>query len=162
MARRDGVSKVSLQQAAADSRGFGSGLAHAGAEGRITVLPWYRLVGVAKYLQSDARRGGKIGLPGNRQGVATWYGDDSPHLSLSRTAAVFTAAVGVRQGKQSRLVKTDKIQSQGSVPPLDTTYSQTRKREKRRRLDVQSGLRKGQEKRVAWPCPSVPARDRGH
>ena len=28
------------------------------------------------------QRGGKIGLPGNRKVVATWYGDDSPHLSL--------------------------------------------------------------------------------
>ena len=31
---------------------------------------------------TTGQRGGKIGLPGNRKVVATWYGDDSPHLSL--------------------------------------------------------------------------------
>ena len=35
------------------------------------------------------RGGGKIGLPRNRQVNPAWCGDDSPHLSLSRTAAVF-------------------------------------------------------------------------
>ena len=32
------------------------GMAHAGRKGRINVLPWYRLVGVAKYIWRDARR----------------------------------------------------------------------------------------------------------
>ena len=33
---------------------FHFGVAHGGGEGRINVLPWYRQVGVAKYLQLDA------------------------------------------------------------------------------------------------------------
>ena len=56
----DGVPKAGPEQAAADSRGsrtfvcantFGDGVAHAGGEGRINVLPWYRPAGVAKTLQ---------------------------------------------------------------------------------------------------------------
>ena len=65
----DGVPKAGRQQAAADSRGsrtcvcantFGRGVAHAGEEGRINVLPWYRLVGVAK---TSRRKGGRARLP---------------------------------------------------------------------------------------------------
>ena len=56
-----GVPKAGAQQAAADSRGsrtcvcantFGLGVAHAGCEGRIDILPWYRLVGVAIHIHA--------------------------------------------------------------------------------------------------------------
>ena len=60
----DGVPKARQKPAAADPRGsrtclcaqthFHFGVAHAEGEGRINVLPWYRQVGVAKYLQLDA------------------------------------------------------------------------------------------------------------
>ena len=61
----DGVPKACREQAAADSRGsrtcvcantLSSGVAHAGGEGRINVLPWYRLVGVAKNSSETQRR----------------------------------------------------------------------------------------------------------
>ena len=86
-----GVLKACLQLAAADPRGSrtcvcastpGRRVAHAGEEGRINVLPWYGLVGVASTSSE----------------VATWYGDDSPHLSWN--AHQVTA----------RLVKTVNIQ----------------------------------------------------
>ena len=81
--------KACAKQASADPRGsrtcvcantFEERVSHAGGEGRINVLPWYRPVGVAKYLQLDAEEE----EPGCPHGyvVATWYGDESPHLSL--------------------------------------------------------------------------------
>ena len=66
----DGVPKAGQQQAAADPRGprtcvcantFNPLVAHAGREGRINVLPWYRLVGVA--IPPVGRKGGRAGLP---------------------------------------------------------------------------------------------------
>ena len=52
-----------------------------GKEWRSKVLPWYRLVGVAIHPVSR-----KWGEPRCPQGsvVATWYGDESVHLSLPR------------------------------------------------------------------------------
>ena len=56
----DGASKAGPKQAAADPRGsrtcvcantFWNRVWHTGREGRINVLPWYRLVGVVEYLQ---------------------------------------------------------------------------------------------------------------
>ena len=87
------------KQAAADPRGsrtcvcamtFDAGWHTQGEEGRINVLPWCRLVGVAKN-PPVRRNGGRTGLP-------AWYADGSPHLSLPRTAAVSTAAVGNAPG----------------------------------------------------------------
>ena len=60
----DGVPKACVKQAAADSWGpnlrvckhLFSGVAHAGKERRINVLPWYRLVGVAKTSCKSWRR----------------------------------------------------------------------------------------------------------
>ena len=61
----DGVPKAGQEQAAADSRGsrtcvcantFAIGVAHAGEEGWINILPWYRLVGVAKTSSETQRR----------------------------------------------------------------------------------------------------------
>ena len=54
---------------------------------RAAVLPSSRrgTVPPASRTNEDGRsghRGGKMGLPGNRKVVATWYGDDSPLLSL--------------------------------------------------------------------------------
>ena len=63
--QRDGVLKACLQQAAADPRGsrtfgcvstFRRRVAHAGGEGRINVLPWYRLVGVVSTSSETHRR----------------------------------------------------------------------------------------------------------
>ena len=48
------------------------GVAHAGGEGRINVLPWYRPVGVAKNLQLDAKeeeRGCPKGVSGRPRGT---------------------------------------------------------------------------------------------
>ena len=42
------------------------GVAHAGEEGRINVLPWYRRVGVAK--TSSETQGGRTGLPARVSG----------------------------------------------------------------------------------------------
>ena len=62
--QEDGVPKASAKQAAADPRGSGTCVcantlvtvvAPSGGEGRINVLPWYRLVRVAKNLQRDAK-----------------------------------------------------------------------------------------------------------
>ena len=61
----DGVPKACPKQAAADSRGSRTcvcaitwvwGVAHAGGEGWINILPWYRLVGVAKTSSETQRR----------------------------------------------------------------------------------------------------------
>ena len=61
----DGVPKAGRQQTAAGSRGFRTcvcantqtgGVAHAGEEGWIDILPWYRLVGVAKTSSQTQRR----------------------------------------------------------------------------------------------------------
>ena len=61
----DGSYKAWAKQAAAAREGPEA--APAGREGRINVLPWYRPVCVAKYLQLDALRGGE---------------EPGPHLSL--------------------------------------------------------------------------------
>ena len=53
-------------------------VAHAGGEGRIKVLLWYRLVGVAS--TSSETQGGKTGLRARVSGRHV-YGDDSRHLS---------------------------------------------------------------------------------
>ena len=45
----------------------------------------------------------ELGCP-QRYVVATWCLDDSPHLSLPRTAAVFTGGRGTAPGQQGRLV----------------------------------------------------------
>ena len=64
--QRDGVPKAGPEQAAADSpvsrtcvvcKHLSRRVAHAGEQGRINVLPWYRLVGVAK--TSCETQGGK-------------------------------------------------------------------------------------------------------
>ena len=55
------------------------GVAHAGREGRMNVLPWYRPVGVAKNSSESRRRKSRAAHEG--QVAATWYGDDSLHLS---------------------------------------------------------------------------------
>ena len=54
------------------------GVAHAGGEGWINILPWYRPVGVAK--PPVRRKGRRAGLPQKGWVSATRYGDDSPHL----------------------------------------------------------------------------------
>ena len=46
--------------------------------GKDELTPWYRLVGVA--VLPVSRKGRRTGLPA-RASVATWYGDDCPHLS---------------------------------------------------------------------------------
>ena len=67
----DGVPKAGPQQAAADSWGsrtcvcastLGLGMAHARREGRINVLPWHRLVGVAK-TSSESHKEEVLGCP---------------------------------------------------------------------------------------------------
>ena len=69
-----------------------SGWQTQGEEGRINVLPWYRLVGVMWYLQLDPlTRRGRPGCP-QVEVVATWYGDDSPHLSLPDSQPLSAAA----------------------------------------------------------------------
>ena len=52
---------------------------HAGREGRINVLRWYRRVGAVK--TSKEMQGGSTGLPARVSG-RHWYGNHSPHLSL--------------------------------------------------------------------------------
>ena len=71
----DGVPKAWLQHAVGDSRGSRTCVCAntQGKEGRINVLPWYRLVGVVRRKEEEP------GCP-HGQVVATWYGDDSPHL----------------------------------------------------------------------------------
>ena len=70
---RGGVPKAGLRQAAADSRGsrtcvcantYHGGVAHAGREGRINVLPWHRPVGVV----STSSESHMEGRPGCSQG----------------------------------------------------------------------------------------------
>ena len=66
LARMMGSPRLWAKQAAADSRGSrtcvcakntsGPWLAHAGGEGWINILPWYRLVGVAKTSSETQRR----------------------------------------------------------------------------------------------------------
>ena len=84
----DGVPKACPKQAAADSRGsrtcvcantFSCGVAHAGGEGRINILPRYRPVGVA--IPPVSREGGRAGLPARVSGRHVVRGTDSPHLS---------------------------------------------------------------------------------
>ena len=59
------------------------GVAHAGGEGRINILPWYRLVGVP--VPPVSRNGGRTRLPARVSGRHV-YGDDSPHLFLPKPA----------------------------------------------------------------------------
>ena len=94
----DGVPKACSQQAAADSRGsrtcvcantFSVWGGTRRGQGRINVLPWYRLVGA---------QGGSTGLPARVSGRHVVRGrQSSPTLE-------------VRLGEQARLVKTDNIQ----------------------------------------------------
>ena len=55
-------------------------VAHAGEEGRINILPWYRPAGVAKTNSESRRRENRAARKGKWS--PRWYGDDSPHLSL--------------------------------------------------------------------------------
>ena len=48
--------------------------------------------------------------------VTTWYGDDSPHLSLPNSQLLSPAARGRAPGQQARLVKTVNVQVGGSSP----------------------------------------------
>ena len=101
----DGIHKACPKQAAADPRGSRTcvcantclgRVAQAGEEGRINVLPWYRLVGVA--IPPVGRTGGRSGLPARVSGRHVVRGrQSSPTLE-------------VRLGEQARLVKTVKIQ----------------------------------------------------
>ena len=100
-----GVSKARVQQAAAgpqESRAcvcaniLALEVAHAGGEGRINVLPWYRVVGVAKYLQRDARREDRDARK------RKW-----PPRGTGMTVLTYP---GMRPGEQARLVKTVNIQ----------------------------------------------------
>ena len=82
-----GVPKACHQQAAVDSQGsrtcvckhLFARVAHAGGEGRINVLQWYRPVGVAKTSSETQRRKSRAAQKGRV--TATWYEDDSPHQS---------------------------------------------------------------------------------
>ena len=85
----DGVTMACPKHAAADSRGsrtcvcaitFVCGLAHAGRKGRINVLPWYRLVGVAIPRCARETRSGMMDPPcqDNPHRV------QSPHATQSR------------------------------------------------------------------------------
>ena len=83
----DRVPKACHQQAAADSRGSrtcvcantsGPWVAHAGGEGWMNILPWYRLVGVAKTSSETQRRESRAARKGKWPPRGT--GDDSPHL----------------------------------------------------------------------------------
>ena len=60
-----------------------AGVVHAGEEGRIYVLLWFRPVGVA--IPPVRRKEGRAGLLTRVSGAA-WYGDDSPHLSMPKPA----------------------------------------------------------------------------
>ena len=60
-----------------------------GREGRMNVVPWYRPLGVAKTSSETQRRKNRAARKGE---VATWYGDDSPHLSLPNSQPKSVAA----------------------------------------------------------------------
>ena len=77
----DGVPKASLQQAVADPRGartcvcassFLARVAHAGREGRMNVLPWYRPVVLC--VPPVSRKGGRAGLPARVRGHHVVWG----------------------------------------------------------------------------------------
>ena len=99
----DGVPKACQQQAAADPRRSRTcvcvntllvcGVAHAG-EGRINVLPWYRLVGVA--IPPVSRKGGRTGLPARVSGRHVVRGRQSSPIPVqaSRVSAAVRGAPG--------------------------------------------------------------------
>ena len=141
-----------------------AGVAHAGEEGRINVLPWYRLVGVVG--TSRETQGGKTRLPAR---VSGRHGDDSPHLSWNaprqQARLVNTVKIQVRWAAahigqdrrlpsvvtHSRLQRATSVRSRVGIfledgsgvaidwvtgPPFSSA---------RRRLNVQSGQRKGRK-----------------
>ena len=61
--------------------------------------------------------GGEIGLLGNRKVVSTLYADDSLHLSLPRTAPVYTGAAGVCARIPGKAGENDKCQVLGGSSP---------------------------------------------
>ena len=72
-------------------------VAHAGREGRIYVLPWYRLVGVVSTTNETHRREDRVVRKGKWS--PPWYGDDSPHSFLPHSQPCFGGS-GVRQGNR--------------------------------------------------------------
>ena len=73
---------------------FDAGVPNAGGEGRINVLAVVPCCRRGLHLQWDARKGGKTGLPASVSGRHEVRESDTPHLSLSRTAAVFFYSSG--------------------------------------------------------------------
>ena len=154
---------------------LGQGVAHAGEEDRSNVLPWYRLVGVV----SETQRG-ETGHA--RKGQWSPRGTEMTVLS----------SLGMRPGKQARLLKTVKIQVRWAAAhpgqdrrlPSVATHSRPQRATSvrswvgtvledgsgvaidwvtcrsyssaRRRLDVQSGQRKGR-KELPLPARALPS-----
>ena len=151
----DGVSKACLQQAAADSWGsqtcvcasiFGSKVAHAGEEGRINVVPWYRPVGVVS-TSSESHKAGE-------RSTFRWNGRQ---LTLVKTVGsrVWWHTRGLGELRLDPEWKPS-AQEDGSGVAIDwvTGRSCSSGLKAGRRLNVQSGPRKGDKGR-AQPEPSV-------
>ena len=149
----------------------------------MNILPWYRLVGVAKTSSETQRRKSRAARKGK------W-----PPRGTGRQSS---PTLEVRLEEQARLVKTVKIQVRWAAAqpgqdrrfPSVATHSRLQRATSvrsgvgivfedgsgvaidwvtgrsyssaRRRLNVQSGQRKG-GKCAAAPFPSVAVRDRGH
>ena len=101
----DGVPKAGAQQAAAAREGpepacvrapFVPRVAHAGAKDELTSCRG-TVKSAWQYLQWVA----KEGEPAQKgQVVATWYGDDSLHLSLPNSQPCIGGSKGTRQGNR--------------------------------------------------------------
>ena len=186
----DGVPKACLEQAAVDSWGSRTcvcantcspGVAHAGEEGRINVLPWYRPVGVAIVARrkNQAARKSKWSRRGTEMTVLTYPCPSQPCFGGSKECARVTGKAGeIGQysgaGRQLTLGKTVgshvwwHIQGQSAlrldlgwwpgqpVPRVAIDWVTGRSCSSaitaRRRLDVESGLRKGKGDGITLPA----------
>ena len=160
-------------------------LAHAGWEGWINILPGYRLVGVDKTsseTQRRKRRAARKGTwpprgtenrqspptlevrPGNRQG---WWKRSEFRCNGRQLTLDKTVGSGVwwqTQGSSGRPASDLGWGSSSKTTPAGVAIDWVTGRSyssARRRIDVQSGQRKGR-KGAAAPYLSVAFRDRGH
>ena len=113
-----------------------SGVAHAGREGRINVLPWCRLV-VPPVTRTDAVE--KMGLLA--QVVATWYDslpNSQPLSAAVRECARVTGKAGENGQRSGEMGGTLTLDKTGVAVDWVTGLSYS---VEWRRLSVQSGLR---------------------
>ena len=123
MARGDAVHKAGLQQAAAGHEGPepagvlspSSKVAHAGEEGRINVLPWYRLVRVVS--TSSETQGGKTGLPARVNGRHVVRGWQSSPIRECAQVTGKTGENGQNSGEMGGSSQWTRPSAPGVVTP---------------------------------------------